>query len=311
MRRIIILAAVVVPSIVSLPPTLAGAAFPGTNGKLVYWDFVGDPPQIFTIDPDGTSRTRLTDSAKAVIADPAWSADGTRIAFTRYVVNTGASSLRVMDQDGSNVKLVVNLDDLPSGFVFISQPAWSPDGTTLAFCAFKTPAFENRIFTIGTDGSGLTKLSGPDDDDCFPAWSPDGMTIAVESLDDTFNGDIVLLSVDGSTRTPIVTAADTHAPNWDPTGAALTFTRRTNKRFDVYTVDADGSNLTQVTHTVKRWEFAPVWSPDGTRIAFSRTVGTSSLTLSDLWTIAVDGSDAQRVKHTPGVDERDVDWQAA
>jgi Tol biopolymer transport system component len=311
MRRIALAVILVLPAMVTLLPTPADAAFPGANGRLAYWDFVGDPPQIFSIKPDGTSRTRLTDATKAVNADPAWSADGTRIAFTRYVVSSGASSLRVMDEDGSNVALVANLEDLPSGFTFISEPSWAPDGTTLAFCAFKTPAFENKVFKIATDGSGLTKLSGPDDDDCSPAWSPDGTTIAVESIDDMSNGDIVLVSVDGATRTPIVTAADTHAPNWDPTGSALTFTRRTSKRFDVYTVDAAGSNLTQVTHTALRWEFQPVWSPDGTRIAFSRTVGTSSLTLSDLWTIAVDGSDVQRVKPTPGIDERGVDWQAA
>jgi Tol biopolymer transport system component len=309
MRRIAVLAALAAIMLVDLMPTAATAAFPGSNGRLAFWDFVGQPPQIFTIDPDGTGRVRLTNTANALNSDPAWSADGSRIAFTRYSVGSGKNSLRLMDADGSNVSIVLNLDDLPSGFVFISDPAWSPDGSMLAFCAFREPAFENKVFTVGTDGMSLAKLSGADDDDCSPAWSPDGATIAVDSIDEEFRGDIVLLAADGSTRTPILTAGDTKDPNWDPTGAELAFSRRTNKRTDVYTANADGSGLTQVTHTVLRWEFAPVWSPDGTRIAFSRTGGTNSLTIQDLWTIAPDGTDPDRVTNSQGVDELAPDWQ--
>jgi Tol biopolymer transport system component len=287
----------------------AGAAFPGSNGRLAYWDFVGEPPQIFTIDPDGTNRARLTDTTNAINEDPAWSEDGARIAFARFFVSSGASSLRLMDADGSNVSVVLTVDDLPSGFVFISEPAWAPDGTMLSFCAFRNTSFENKVFTVGTNGTGLTKLSGPDDDECSPAWSPDGAKIAVEGIDADLRGDIVLLAADGSTRVPIVTAGDTRDPNWDPTGAQLAFTRRINKRTDVYTTNADGSGLMQVTDTAKRWEFAPAWAPDGSRIAFSRTVGADSLTIQDLWTIAPDGTDPDRVTDTPGMDELAPDWQ--
>jgi Tol biopolymer transport system component len=77
----------------------------------------------------------------------------------------------------------------------------------------------------------------------------------------------------------------------------------------VYTANADGSALTQVTHTALRWEFAPAWSPDGARITFSRTGGTDSLTIQDLWTIAPDGTAPERVTTSDGVDELAPDWQ--
>lgn len=309
MRRLARTAALAAIALVVLMPAPGHAAFPGSNGRIAYWDFVGEPPQIFTIEPEGTGRTRLTNSANTLNEDPAWSADGSRIAFTRFAVGSGNNSLRLMDADGSNVSVVLTLDDLPPAFVFISDPAWSPDGTMLAFCAFKNSSFKDKVFTVGVDGMGLSKLSTMDDDDCGPAWSPDGTTIAVESLDDERRGDIVLLAADGSTRTPIVTAGDTQDPNWDPTGAALAFSRRTNKRTDVYSANADGSGLTQVTHTALHWEFSPAWSPDGSRIAFSRSVGTNSLTLRDLWTIAADGTDPDRVTNTQGMDEFAPDWQ--
>jgi TolB protein len=309
MRRIAVTVTLAAITFATLTPFPARAAFPGTNGRLVYWDFVGQPPQIFTIDPDGTGRRRLTNTTNALNGDPAWSADGSGIAFTRYFVGSGNNSLRLMDADGSNASIVLNLDDLPSGFVFISEPAWSPDGSMLAFCAFREPAFENKVFTVGVDGMDLTKLSGADDDDCSPAWSPDGATIAVDSIDEEFRGDIVLLTADSGDRTLILSAGDTKDPNWDPTGARLAFSRRTNKRTDVYTANADGSGLTEVTHTLLRWEFAPAWSPDGSRIVFSRTGGTNSLTIQDLWTITPSGTDPDRVTNTQGMDEIAPDWQ--
>ena len=119
----------------------------------------------------------------------------------------------------------------------------------------------------------------------------------------------MLLAADGSMRTPIVTAGDTQDPNWDPTGSSLAFTRRINKRTDVYMAGADGSGLTQITDTPRRWEFAPSWAPDGSRLAYSRTVGRDSLTIQNLWTIAPDGSDPDKVSDTSRIDEIGVDWQ--
>lgn len=308
MRRFIRFAAAALSALIMIAQP-ARAAFPGNNGKIVY----AKDSSIFSINADGTGRTHLTDPTNSYDWDPSWSPDGSMIAFVRSK-STG-ENLLVMDADGSNVSTTLAEADLPSAFGVIQKPAWSPDGITIAFCAVNQNTFKGKIFTVRVDGTGLTKLSGGADSDCSPAWSPDGSTIAVDSLDKNLYENIVLLSADGSTRVTLVSGGNTYSPNWAPSGAMLVFTKggffpgsgaRTS---DIYTVNVDGSGLTQVTNTPNRWEQEPAWSPDGTRITFWRSTVQVAYPFSDLWTIAPDGSVADRVTQTVQADELAPDWQ--
>jgi TolB protein len=73
---------------------------------------------------------------------------------------------------------------------------------------------------------------------------------------------------------------------------------------DLYSVQPDGSALTQLTATPHRMEFAPAWSPDGTRIVFSRTLAPFGH--GSIWVIRADGSSPVRL--TSGIDARDPAW---
>src|SRR5947208_6174677 len=99
------------------PP--ASATFPGTNGKIAFGYFTAlflrRPSQIFTIDPDGANRTTLT-SGRGPKAEPAWSADGTRIAFVQ--IGARRTRLVTMNADGSGRRFVL----IRSG---IEHPTWS------------------------------------------------------------------------------------------------------------------------------------------------------------------------------------------
>ncbi len=87
------------------------------NGKIAF-----DVSGIYTMNPDGSDRQRLTSGADI---EPAWSPDGTQIAFTRFYGAT-QGEIFVMNADGSNQRrLTANAND--------RHPAWSPDGTKIAF----------------------------------------------------------------------------------------------------------------------------------------------------------------------------------
>ena len=125
--------------------------------------------QIATAESDGSGYRRLTESDSTDLY-PAWSPDGTRIAF---VSDRGDGYFRVyiMDADGSNVVEAASV-----GTIWPERPLWSPDGVHLAFRR------DGHLYTAPAVGGGArgtgpaTTLYGPIRTD--PAWSPDGEWLA-------------------------------------------------------------------------------------------------------------------------------------
>jgi TolB protein len=108
--------------------------------------------EIFTMDPDGTNVTRLTNTQGIYERDPAWSPDGRHIVFiSDRDSRSDIYDVYVMDVDGSNVRRVTThpADD--------SNPAWSPDGSRLFFESNRDGNYE--LYSVNVDGSGVTRLT--------------------------------------------------------------------------------------------------------------------------------------------------------
>ncbi len=221
---------------------------------------------------------------------PAWSPDGTKIAFERRT-SGGDYRIWVMNADGSG-QTQVTLDT--AAYFHDLDPAWSPDGTQIAFTSSRAGSSFN-LWVMNADGSGLHQLTT--DVAYSPSWSPDGSRLAY-----TGQGGIGIVNSNG-TDAHVITALGSD-PAWSPDGSRIVFRANPNPGTagELYLVNTDGSNELRLTTSGFDKE-RPAWSPDGARIVFMRSDSSNGW---DLWTVRADGSEEQQL--TFGARALDPDW---
>ncbi len=286
-----------------LVPSQEGTKPESRQRKIVFDSERDGNVEIYSMDPDGLNQRRLTHN-RGIDCTPAWSPDGRRIAFASD--RDGNMEIYVMDPNGSNIQRLTHTAGKES-----VNPAWSADGKRIAFESNRDGNWE--IYAMETDGSSvqrLTRTPGKGKSSENPDWSPNGNSIAFDSNRDG-NREIYVTSPDGSnlqrlTHTLGKSLGSEH-PAWSPDGKSIAFDstwERTSRKWhqfvEVYVMDADGSNVRRLTHTVDKSKssLTPVWSPDGKRMAFMSDRDGASKTWDErmeIYVMEADGSNVRRL----------------
>jgi Tol biopolymer transport system component len=242
----------------------AGANFPGRNGVIAFvasndaFESFG----ISTIDPS-TGAVRLIISNGF---EPAWSADGTRLAFVR------AGGIWVSNASGSKQTRLTTVSGDRS-------PAWSPNGKRITFDR------NNSIWKMASNGKKQAALTTGSDS----AWSPDGRRIAF------YNGEVWTMNSDGSDRRLVASAMQfpgdapddfwvPEKPDWSPDGREIvlqySWFGACESCWRLARVPAGGGEPVEIPGSYPGSGIGgPSWSPDGTQIAAQSEFGLLSFTL--------------------------------
>jgi Tol biopolymer transport system component len=191
----------------------------------------------------------------------------------------GRTRIFLREADGTNPRAIT---DPPAGGTYDLDPAWSPDGSMIAFA--RSSAHGISVFVVDADERNQRRLTDPSLSAQEPEWSPDGSMIAFSTGCDG----IMVMRADGTGVRSVVPSDGTDcpgSPTWSADGRILVF----HNDGELFGVGVDGTDLRNLTNTFEAYEANPAWSPDGDRIVFVRAVdGDGS---SEIWTMSPTGTD--------------------
>jgi tol-pal system beta propeller repeat protein TolB len=189
----------------------------------------------------------------------------TRIAY----VHNGV--IRVVDSDGANDIAVTSRGTAMS-------PAWHPNGRRIVYSRMSNAGTQVEQLDLE---SGSAKSMSPTGLNITPVFSQDGRFIVYASGDES-GTDLLMVSADAANgtmspqRLTFGRGSDNYSPTFSPDGRQIAFISARSRFPEVYTMDADGTNvqlLTPFVPGVRTYRTAPDWSPDGRTVAYEQQNG--------------------------------------
>src|SRR5262245_14410720 len=190
----------------------------------------------------------------------------------------GKPDLYLMNRDCSGVHRLTYLQTA------MRTPAWSRDGTRIAFSAKVGGNFD--IYTVGEDGSGLTQVTTDPAFEDNPRWTADGRIVFTRGAL-TCPCEVWITNPDGTGQAKLPTGpGSSTTADPAPNGTKVVFSNDRSGRYDLYTMQLDGTALKRiVTDAATFGDLRPRWSPSGKDVVFWR----DSFTDNDLYVVHANG----------------------
>ncbi|MGH3145481.1 MAG: TolB family protein, partial [Rubrobacter sp.] len=250
------------------------------NGRIAFQTSRDGNDEIYVMNADGTGQTRITNNSE-FDRQPAYSPDGTKIAFSGHGRLTNNGDIYVMSANGTGKTF------LTDSLWFDGHPVYSPNGSRIAFVSERDGNYE--IYAMNADGSGQTNLTNsPTTADFNPSYSPDGQKITFHR-----DGDIWVMNADGTGQMALTNdPAPDAMPDFSPDGTKIAFTSFRDGNYEIYTMNADGTGETNFTNNAAAQDDMASYSPDATKISFvSFPVGGGN---DELYVMNADGTGEPR-----------------
>jgi TolB protein len=259
--------------------------------RIAYVVKTGKSYELKVDDADGQNPRTALRSSEPIIS-PAWSPDGTRLAYVSFQAKkpiiyvhslaTGAQTV-VANFKGSN-----------------SAPAWSPDGKRLAVVLTKDGS--SQIYTINADGSGLARVAGSTTIDTEPQFSPDGQYLYFTS-DRGGSPQIYRVAATGGTAERVTFEGSYNvSPRLSPDGKMLAYVSRNGGRFQVTVMDLASRQIQILTDSSR--DESPSFAPNSRTILYASEVGGRGV----LSAVSSDGRVKQKLSGQAGGDVREPAW---
>jgi Tol biopolymer transport system component len=225
--------------------------------------------ELWLISADGTDARALVTSV-AVQGGPTWSPDGAMLAFSGFELGPSVviPDIWVVSMASGTVTNITH-----SSGPGMLAPSWSPSGAQIVFATT-----ERDLWIIDRDGERRHRIASDIAHLSSPAWAPDGTLIAYCSLPVTDgrigSDDVWVVEPDGDNPVRLTDRGDACLPAWSPDSSQIAFTAwvfpqdAPGDHSNVWVMSRDGSEQRNLTDDPSRFDRAPDWSPDGTRIAF-------------------------------------------
>jgi TolB protein len=246
--------------------------------------------EIWSMDYDGQNQHQATHLGTISIS-PRISPDNSRIAFSS--LGREGWSIRMFSLDlGRAVSF-------PAGTAGGSNlsPAWSGDGTKIAFSSSRSGTSE--IWVADAGGGNLHRITSFRGPDVAPSWNPRTNAQIAWVSGRTGLPQIYTMDQDGANVQRMTDGGYAISPSWSPSGQFLTFSW--NRKYgpgapggqDIYVMDIASKRWLQLTHEAGSNDF-PSWAPDNRHIVFERAMGKHT----QIWSMLSDGTEQHELTHT-------------